>query len=128
MYGYYCLKLSKVELAKIYGKHPTTILNWIQRYDENQIHTRKERERTSLKFTAEERAWIVQLYQSYPVLLLDDTWPDSRRRLLLLDARRDFDNFFRLHANLSTAVGNLLPFDKFSPKCHPCSHRVFSFR
>ncbi|XP_039452320.1 uncharacterized protein LOC120431249 [Culex pipiens pallens] len=72
MYGYYCLKLSKVELAKIYGKHPTTISNWIQRYDENQIYTRKERERTSLKFTAEERAWIVQLYQSCPVLLLDE--------------------------------------------------------
>ncbi|XP_038112199.1 uncharacterized protein LOC119767516 [Culex quinquefasciatus] len=72
IYGFYYLKLSKTQLAKIYCKHPSTISNWIEKYDENELCSRKEREQVYIKFSPSERSYLIDLYKSCPVLLLDE--------------------------------------------------------
>lgn len=72
LYGFYFLGLSKSQLAKMYGKHHTTISSWIKRYRESGLVARKERRKVSLQFGAEKRRWLIEQFKKNPTLFLDE--------------------------------------------------------
>lgn len=72
LYGYYFLGLTRAQLAIIYRKSKTTVTNWISAYEENGLVTSKQRQQIHRKFSAEQRQWILALYQKNPVLYLDE--------------------------------------------------------
>lgn len=82
MYGYYFLGLRKTQLARIYGKRPSTITNWIERYERDGIYNRKEREKVFLKFPEEQRKWVIELYKTNPVLYIDEARDMFQRHFL----------------------------------------------
>lgn len=72
LYGFFFLGLSKLQLAKIYGKSTVTVGNWIKQYQDSGLVTRKERKKVYLQFNDEKRHWIIMLFRTEPTLFLDE--------------------------------------------------------
>lgn len=72
LYSFYVVKLSKVQVAEVYGKSLTTISNWINHYERYGSMTAGEKKRTYRRFSEEKRRWIISLYKDEPVLFLDE--------------------------------------------------------
>lgn len=69
LYGYYGLGYTKSNLATLYNKDKGTISNWIQKYEETGHIERKSRKsKIFLKFSQEQREWVINLYKNNPVL------------------------------------------------------------
>lgn len=73
LYGYYFLGIPKIQLSKIYHKSPSTITNWIQKFEEDGHVSRKQNEEILRKFSPEMRQWLVDLYKKQPLLYLDES-------------------------------------------------------
>jgi len=56
----------------MYHKDPTTINNWIIRYDESGTMGRKSTIRTPPKIDDEKREWLLDLYRECPILYLEE--------------------------------------------------------
>lgn len=89
LYGFFFLGLSKPQLAKIYGKTPVTIGNWIRQYQDSGLMTRKERTKVYLQFNDEKRHWIIMLFRNEPTLFLDE-------------AKNKFENTFQCPISTSS--------------------------
>lgn len=72
LYGFFFLGLSRKELAHIYGKHKSTISEWISAYNRNDSLTKSERKIVYKKFGIQKRQWLINLYIKEPVLFLDE--------------------------------------------------------
>lgn len=72
LYAYYFLGKSKTQVAKIYSKSVSTIMNWITYYESNGTVARSSRVRVKTKFDEDKRQWLVNLYHENPVLYLDE--------------------------------------------------------
>lgn len=72
LYAYFFLGHSKSEIAKMYHKDPTTINNWIIRYEESGSVERKSTIRTPPKIDDEKREWLLDLYRECPILYLEE--------------------------------------------------------
>ena len=72
LYNYFFLKKSKLEIAEIFGKSPSTITNWIDRYDKEGDISRHSSERTGI-FDAAMKQWVIEQYTLNPLLFLDET-------------------------------------------------------
>lgn len=72
LFQYYFGQKNRAQLAKDFKKHPTTISNWITRYEKDGFMSRKDRERVYRSFPSEKRKWIVNLYQEEPTLYLSE--------------------------------------------------------
>ncbi|XXQ36924.1 Tc1-like transposase DDE domain-containing protein [Plasmodiophora brassicae] len=72
LYGYYILNLGKNQLAFIYGKSPSTISNWIQKYERDGSVSRKVTRRIYKKHSERQRRWIVELFSEHPTLFLHE--------------------------------------------------------
>ncbi|XP_058827638.1 uncharacterized protein LOC131687566 [Topomyia yanbarensis] len=80
LYDYYYLGVRKDILSKIYSKHRTTISNWIRKYEEHAFFSRKERAIVYLRFKPEQRRWLVNLYESCPIIYLDEAKSEYERK------------------------------------------------
>lgn len=91
LYGYYFLKKSKSELARIFHKNRLTVSRWINRYEAEGTCSRlKGFKRNELrKFNAEHREWIIQLFNNSPLHYLEE-------------AKRDFQKHFKIIISIST--------------------------
>lgn len=73
LYGYYFLGLSKAKLSEIYSKNKPTIGNWITQYEnEGSVSRQANAEKVYKKFGHEKRKFLLQLYNSRPVLYLTE--------------------------------------------------------
>uniref|UniRef100_A0A8D8MSN9 (northern house mosquito) hypothetical protein n=1 Tax=Culex pipiens TaxID=7175 RepID=A0A8D8MSN9_CULPI len=72
LYGHFYLGISKIMLAKIYGKALSTICEWFKKFSSTGGVNRKKRDQVYKKFGAAMRAWIVELYSRSPILFLDE--------------------------------------------------------
>lgn len=72
LYGYYFIGIPRSKLAIIYGKHKTTISNWISAYEKNGSYGGKHNASVTRKFGADKRNWLVDLYKRRPLLYLDE--------------------------------------------------------
>ncbi|KAI9336481.1 hypothetical protein DFJ73DRAFT_850252 [Zopfochytrium polystomum] len=72
MYTYHFLGYSIREIAQIYGKSPSTILEWIRTFDKSGNLAQKQRETVSRKFTAHQVEWIMQFLNEKPLSFLDE--------------------------------------------------------
>lgn len=72
LYGHYFLGLSRVQLAKIYGKSRATISAWITQYQREGLLSTTKRATVFRKFGKDKRDWLVRLYQKRPVLYLSE--------------------------------------------------------
>lgn len=72
LYGYFFLGFTKRKIAKIYRKDPTTINNWIMRYEETGNVTRKSTVRERAKIDDMKREWLLNLYRKCPILYLEE--------------------------------------------------------
>lgn len=72
LYAYYFLGVNKSQIAKSYHKDPTTITNWITRYEESGMLSRKSTVRVPQKIDDDKREWILNLYRACPILYLEE--------------------------------------------------------
>lgn len=72
LYAYYFLGYNKSKVAEIYRKDPTTINNWIVRYEESGSLKRKTTVRVPSKIDDEKREWLLDLYRECPILYLEE--------------------------------------------------------
>lgn len=89
LYGYYFLGFNRAKLSLIYGKHRTTITNWIQSYERNGTLERKQHDAIARKFNYEQRLWLVDLYRQRPLLYLNE-------------ARTAFEGHFKISISASS--------------------------
>lgn len=70
LYGFYFLGIKKRELARIYAKSPSTIANWIAKFEKNGHVERKVGFVAEIykKFDVVKRDWILNLYKERPIL------------------------------------------------------------
>lgn len=73
LYCYYFQHVRKNRIAQLFNKDPTTINNWIKKFEEKGIYSRKKTAQIPRKITDTMRAWIVELYKTNPLLFLDET-------------------------------------------------------
>jgi transposase len=78
LYGYYNLVLSKRELANIYNKCERTIGNWVDVYERTGTFERASGN-TERKFTAEQKQWLFDYYQTNALAYLDEAQDAFRR-------------------------------------------------
>ncbi|GMF51562.1 unnamed protein product [Phytophthora fragariaefolia] len=78
LYGYYHLGHSKQDLARFYNKTPKTIGNWIHRYEETGTYERALT-KSDRKFTAEQRQWLHDFYESRPLSYLDEAQEELKK-------------------------------------------------
>ncbi|KAI8829145.1 hypothetical protein BJ741DRAFT_396015 [Chytriomyces cf. hyalinus JEL632] len=71
LYNYYFHRMSKAAIARIYLKTPTTIGNWIDRFEETGGVSRKVG-KVNHKFNEAERSWIITYCQDKPLSFLDE--------------------------------------------------------
>jgi transposase len=85
LYGYFFLKKTKKELAKIYNKNRMTISRWIFKYEnEGTCSNFKDKRKHELKkFTSEHHNWIVALFQRSPLHYLEEAKFDFKRKFNL---------------------------------------------
>ncbi|KAH9137233.1 hypothetical protein LEN26_005835 [Aphanomyces euteiches] len=72
LFGYFYLGMTKKQLAHIYCKHVNTISNWIARYEDDKEYMRKSNKKKGF-FTAEQKKWMIEYYQSHPLSFLDES-------------------------------------------------------
>lgn len=72
LYAHYFLGIPKLEIAKLYGKAPSTIWEWFSKFEMNGCVQRKKREQVYKKFGIQMRQWLVDLYRREPILFLDE--------------------------------------------------------
>uniref|UniRef100_A0A336N0V1 CSON007819 protein n=1 Tax=Culicoides sonorensis TaxID=179676 RepID=A0A336N0V1_CULSO len=73
LYGYYFNGLKRSQLARIYGKHETTIANWIMQFESNgNIGRKRDKEVAYRKFGHLKRQWLIELYSKQPILYLSE--------------------------------------------------------
>lgn len=89
LYGRFFLHMSIKKLAVVYHKHRNTISNWIQRYNSNRLFTERQIHRNNRKFHDCHRDWIVNLYNSNPLLYLEE-------------AKERFESEFNIQISTST--------------------------
>lgn len=70
LYGYYFLGYKKKQLATIYCKSPTTIANWIEKFEEYGHVERKKGfvDDVYRKINKTKRQWLLELYKTRPIL------------------------------------------------------------
>lgn len=69
LYGYYFLGIKKKTLAKNYAKAPSTITEWIQRFEKTGYVGRKKTDDPLYrKITKDQRKWVVGLFNKNPVM------------------------------------------------------------
>lgn len=103
LYGYYFLGLSRSKLAKIYGKHQSTISNWISYYERTGTYERKQNTTITRKFGADKRRWLIELYKKKPLLYLDE-------------AAKMFETHFRMKISASS-ICRILHSEGLTWKC-----------
>lgn len=72
LYAYYYVGLRKNVIAEYFGKSPSTISNWISRYDETGNVNRAPRVNIFIKYHKLERDWINKYIQSSPLSYLNE--------------------------------------------------------
>lgn len=73
LYGYYFLGLNKTKLSEIYKKTKPTIANWITSYEsEGSVGRKANVNKVYKKFGYEKRKFLLELYNSEPVLYLEE--------------------------------------------------------
>ncbi|XP_038105590.1 LOW QUALITY PROTEIN: uncharacterized protein LOC119765553 [Culex quinquefasciatus] len=80
LYGHFFLGMSKKRLAEIYGKAPSTITEWFTKFDQTGAVSRKKRAQVYKKFGVEMRTWLVEHYNRYPILFLDEAQSMFQRK------------------------------------------------
>lgn len=71
LYSFYFLGYNRSKIAKLFHKDPTTITNWITRYESGTL-SRKTSSRAPQKIDAEKREWILNMYRLCPILYLEE--------------------------------------------------------
>lgn len=72
LYGYYFLGIKKKQLSIIYSKHPSTIAQWISKFESTGNVERQSSDRAFRKFDQNQRDWLVNLYKVQPILRLKE--------------------------------------------------------
>lgn len=72
LYAYYFLGFNKSKIGTIYHKDPKTITNWITRYEDTGVLSRKSTIRAPQKIDDDKREWILNLYRACPILYLEE--------------------------------------------------------
>lgn len=103
LYGYYFLGLSRAKLAFIYGKHRSTISNWITTYEQQGSYGRIQNKTITRKFGIEKRRWLVDLYKQKPLLYLHE-------------AGKLFEDHFRMKISASS-ICRILHSEGLTWKC-----------
>lgn len=72
LYGHYYLGMSRKDIAQVYGKSPSTICEWFNRFETDGFFHRKKREQIYKKIGMHMRQWLVDLYCKEPILFLEE--------------------------------------------------------
>jgi transposase len=72
LYCYFFLRKTKAEIAVIFGKSPTSITNWVNRYLEEGHLARRDTENLFRKFNIEKRERLASLYLNRPTMYLEE--------------------------------------------------------
>lgn len=83
LYGHYFLGIKVAKLAHIYKKSPSTIQNWIHRFEKDGFYSKKMKEKTFKKFGSEKREWLIELYKKNPIL-----YQKEARRLFFFEFKQ----------------------------------------
>ena len=70
LYCYFFLHKTRAEISYIFGKSPSTISNWIQRYETEDVLQRHQHDREVI-FSKEMKEWLLQQYSNDPLMYLD---------------------------------------------------------
>lgn len=73
LYSYFFLGISKIHLAKIYCKSPSTITSWIEKFEKDGAIGRNTNvSNVYKKFGIEKRRWLIDTYQKNPILYQEE--------------------------------------------------------
>ncbi|RQM29964.1 hypothetical protein B5M09_012408 [Aphanomyces astaci] len=88
LYAYYHIGMKKSDIAHVFHKSPSTIANWIVRFESRGHLDRKDNKNAST-FTQHHRSWIVAFFEHQPMSFLDE-------------AKRAFEVQFKRPISIST--------------------------
>ncbi|CAK4292824.1 unnamed protein product [Aphanomyces euteiches] len=71
LYIYYYKNIAKVRLAELFHKDPSTVANWIKRYEETGAVDRKSKCGIS-RFSEAQKRWLIQYFHIKPLSFLDE--------------------------------------------------------
>lgn len=73
LYDYYFMGLNRAQLSRYFGKSPSTITNWITKFEnEGTVDRKIASEVVYRKFSQEKREWVVELFKKKPILHRDE--------------------------------------------------------
>jgi transposase len=72
LYMFHFCGLDRLQLAKNFCKHPSTIGRWLIRFKKSGNISREEQEQTFRRYGIMKRQWLVNLYLHTPILYLDE--------------------------------------------------------
>ena len=73
VYAYFFLGFTIARIATVYRKGTSTVSRWIERYKTEGDLSRRVSSSSNIKFSREQRTWIVQYIMDHPLSFLDET-------------------------------------------------------
>lgn len=101
LYCYFLLRKTKSEIAEIFGKSPSTITNWIERYEQEGDVGRHQSEREGV-YDEAMKSWMLEQFI-------------SNHLLYLVEAKIKFTEYWGISISLST-IWNILHSGGFTRK------------
>ncbi|KAJ3310012.1 Serine kinase [Boothiomyces sp. JEL0838] len=102
LYGYFYQGVTKAELSRLYGKSPSTITNWINKYKQGKSLGRQNSKRDK-KISDEHEKWILDYFIQYPTNFLRE-------------CQFEFNNYFDDITVSTSSIWHILNSNGFSYK------------